>query len=252
MAIMALRHVTSKWKKTAVLLRFQHLTKYVPKTVRMTRDSLKLMLQQFQMVYAKPNVGTFGGGVMKVQSLGDGRYRYQLGLTPKSFDSYDKMYSSIERAIRGRYYLVQKGIPLLKHKHRRFDIRVMVQRSPLKQWETTGLIGRAAAKGKIVTNYHNGGTPMAVETLMSEHMSTERKRTFTDDLRKMGVQVAKALSTQYPGIREIGIDVGVDEQFHPWILEVNTRPDPYIFRHLSDKSVVRKVLRYARSYGRVK
>jgi hypothetical protein len=34
------------------------------------------------------------------------------------------------------------------------------------------------------------------------------------------------------------------------VLEVNTSPDPYIFRRLKDKSIFGKIRRYARAYGK--
>jgi hypothetical protein len=55
------------------------------------------------------------------------------------------------------------------------------------------------------------------------------------------------MQQRFPGVKEIGVDLAIDNQFKPWILEVNTLPDPYIFRRLNNKAVFGKIIRYARA-----
>jgi glutathione synthase/RimK-type ligase-like ATP-grasp enzyme len=161
---LSIRYVTSKWAKTKVLLKNPTLREAVPDTQKMTKESLRKLLQLYNMVYIKPNRGTFGNGVMRIE-LNPGElqpYRYQKGVKIKTFGDLDAMYRSIREDTRNRPYLVQKGIDLLKYNDRRFDIRVMVQQNPKCKWETTAMIGRVADPRKIVTNFHNGGTLMPV------------------------------------------------------------------------------------------
>jgi glutathione synthase/RimK-type ligase-like ATP-grasp enzyme len=248
------RHVTSKWIKTKLLLASPRTRIFVPDTRRMTRRSLLSMLESYQMVYIKPNKGTFGIGVMRVEreeAEAGFLYRFQTGTKVRSFRSYNKMYSVIRKLTRRRQYLVQKGIHLLKYRGRRFDIRVMVQQNPRRQWETTGIVGRLAAPKKVVTNIHNGGTVTAVGRLLRGHVSTDGRRQLAGRLGELGLVVAKRLHRKHPGLREIGLDVALDKTLHPWILEVNTSPDPFIFKKLKDKSIFRRIVRYAKAYGRL-
>jgi hypothetical protein len=248
------RYVVSKWKKTAELLKNDELKAHIPKTVRMTKDSLLSMLHEYRMVYVKPDMGTFGNGVMRVEwnpALSNS-YQYQLGEKAHSFMIYDSMYQEIERKTKKRKYLVQKGIQLLKYHKRRFDIRIMVQKNLSKEWETTGWIGRVAHPKKIVTNYHCGGTLMAVEHLLKDRLKEAgKKQYYKKKFMQMGTKVAKQLHKRYPGIKEIGIDIAMDEEIKPWILEVNTKPDPYIFRSLANKTVFRKIIRYNRANQKI-
>jgi glutathione synthase/RimK-type ligase-like ATP-grasp enzyme len=248
------RHIVSKWRKTSVILRNSELRNYVPDTKKMTRTSLQELLNRYGMVYIKPDSGTYGNGVMRVEmasSSSDKRYRYQNGLVKKGFVRFDDLYNSILKHTRRRLYLVQKGIHLTKYNKRRFDIRVMVQQTPLKKWESTGVIGRVAHPKKIVTNVHNGGTLKPIETLLAAYVSGPAKTRYVQRLRKLGVSTARQLHSTFRGLKEIGLDVALDEKLHPWVLEVNTAPDPYIFQRLKDKRIFGKIRRYARAYGRL-
>jgi len=244
------KNVLSKWLKTKAILKDSRVRMLVPETRRMNKESLRGMLSRYSMVYIKPDAGTYGKGVMRVEQ-GNGTYSYQKEDKNRVFDSFQSMYRSIIRNKRKRSYLVQKGIHLLKYKGRRFDIRVMVQRNHKRAWEMTGMIGRVAHPRKIVTNYHSGGKPTDVRKLLKPFVSGEKLSTVEKTLAITGYDAAKALSRKYPGLNMVGADIGLDNHLHPWIIELNTNPDPYIFRHLADKSISRKVLSYARDLKRI-
>lgn len=251
---MPIRRISSKWAKTEALLASAELRNLVPDTRLFERDTVRGMLDEYGMIYVKPVNGTFGKGVIRLgQSPGsDEGYTLQAGEKQMSFSSFDEMFDALLKIKRPRPYLSQQGIELLKHDNRRFDFRVMVQMSPDGQWETTGIIGRLAHPRKIVTNYHAGGTPLPMETLMKMHLEKAERtsRGYRRELSKLGVDVASALGRRFPGLKEIGIDVAVDTELKPWILEVNTLPDPYIFLRLPDRSVYRRIRKYAIAYGR--
>lgn len=142
----------SKWIKTKVLLGSDGVRPYIPDTRKFNKTTLNSMLHSYNMVYVKPEIGTYGNGVIRVERLKTGEYSYQIDKKIKTFRDYTSLYQSLLKKTGKRSYLIQKGIHLVKYNKQRFDLRVMVQLSPKGTWETTGLIGRVAQPGKIVTN----------------------------------------------------------------------------------------------------
>lgn len=243
------RVLLSKWIKTKVLLGSKEVRPYMLDTQKFSKANLKEMMDSYSMVYVKPEIGTFGNGVIRAEHLKKGKYTYQANTKLKTFQDYESFHRSLQKATKKKSYLIQKGIHLVKYNKQRFDIRVMVQLSPKGVWETTGLIGRVAQPGKIVTNYHNGGKLHEIKKLLSAHLSADDTEKMIGTLKKLGVNTAKHLHKKYPGFRQIGLDVGFDRTRTPRIIEVNTNPDPYIFNKLSDKSMYRKVMKYRRAYN---
>ncbi|GAF10083.1 hypothetical protein JCM16418_4257 [Paenibacillus pini JCM 16418] len=120
----------SKWTKTKVLLGSKMARPFIPDTRRFNKSTLRMMLNSYSMVYVKPEVGTFGNGVIRVEQIKSGGYTYQLETKVSKFKDYDSLHSSLQQITRKKSYLIQKGIHLVKYNKRCFDIRVMVQLSP--------------------------------------------------------------------------------------------------------------------------
>lgn len=246
------RTVADKWAKSEVMRRDSVLKNHLPEAEMMTRKSLRKMLKQWGMVYVKPIRGGQGRGVMRVELDEEGfrPYSYQLGEKKLDFFTYKAAYRSILRDSKRKAYLVQKGIRLLRHKGRPFDIRLVVQQSPHGAWEATGTLGRVAHPRKIVTNGSQGGTIYPTGYLLRRYMSAPVRRRMLNGMDKLGVLTAMKLHQTYPGIKELGVDLALDRELKPWILEVNTLPDPCPFLLLEDQSMLRKIVRYGKAYGK--
>lgn len=253
---MGSRYVKSKWKKTNILLKNVNLQEYIPVTLRLTKRNLKDLLGKYKMVYIKPNVGSGGIGVMKlkrIQEKGGSNqtvYQYQSGTCIRKFTSYDEFYNGIRKRTGHRAYLVQQGIHTLKYHGRPFDIRIMVQINPQKTWEVTGHVVRVAPRGKVVTNQHRGGNVYPLKKVLVRYFPNHQRDAFIERLNHLGLDVAKHLHKTFSGLKELGIDVALDQHKKPWVLEVNTLPGIVVFRKLKDKRMYRKMVSYGREYGR--
>ena len=271
---MRIQRVSSKWAKTKAILQNHALSVYVPDTRKYGLTTLKEMLKLYNMVYIKPDRGTYGSGVMRVEqrvvtlssnqsidiaeeiegSERESKLMYLLRYRKSAevFFSLEELDTALMKLIQDRPYLIQKGIELLTHKGRPFDLRVLTQKNLDGVWETTGMLGRVAAPHKIITNYHSGGRIMSVSAVLEGHMNAYEIESTINQLKALGILIARQLERVYPGIKEIGLDIAIDSRHDLWLLEVNTLPSIIVFKLFPDKSIYHKIHRYAAAYGRVK
>ncbi|WP_410512932.1 YheC/YheD family protein [Paenibacillus sp. BR2-3] len=272
---MRIQRVSSKWAKTQAILHNSSLSSYIPDTRKYEIHTLKEMLILYETVYIKPDRGTYGSGVMRAEQrtvtlspsvpeegVEDNNerndketklmYILRYGKSADVFSSPEELDAALMKVIQDRPYLIQKGINLLRHRDRPFDLRVLAQKNPEGLWETTGMLGRVAAPQKIVTNYHNGGRIRSVKALLKKHMDAAETALTINQLQTLGIRMGRQLETAYPGIKEIGLDVAIDDHHDLWLLEINTLPSIVVFKLFPDKSIYRKIHRYAAAYGRVR
>lgn len=283
---MGIQRVSSKWTKTAVLQRSRNVNGYIPVTRQYNRQTLERMTELFESNYIKPDRGTYGNGVMRVKTMRinphpitdantsenaidplppseaevgaemsadvpQTTYELRYGTEEKHFQSLDELDRALTERIQNREYIIQQGIPLMKHKGLPFDLRVLTQKNLQRDWETTGILGRVAAPGKIITNIHGGGRLATFDELVRPHLNQNQFQQLRSELYRLGIHTAVQLQRSFPRLKEIGIDIALDEDGRPWIIEVNTLPGIYAFGLLPDKETYRKITRYARAYGRL-
>ncbi|WP_433944836.1 YheC/YheD family protein [Paenibacillus sp. SN-8-1] len=269
---LGIQRIASKMQKTQILLQQPNLQPYIPETRMFSVEDLRAMIHQYGLIYIKPDIGTYGNGVMSaeyyqaapeedgeienkenpVKEVPDFQYKLRFGIQTQTYLTFEELYSALMVKIKRRDYLIQQGIHLLTYHRRKFDIRVLVQKNLKREWETTGYIARLGALQKIITNHHGGGTACPVERLLSHHMDERQLELLLSELRLVGTQVGHQLQHAYPKLKELGLDIAVDNNFKAWILEVNTMPALFPFKWLKDKRIYKRIRRYAIHYGRLK
>ncbi|MCC3375423.1 YheC/YheD family protein [Cohnella sp. REN36] len=235
----------NKWGKHRVMAGDAQLARHLPPTGPATYAFVRRMLGLYGSVYLKPSHGTGGFGIFRI-SRRNGAYELRYRTVSRSFASFDKAFGAFARAKMNKRYLAQKDISLLRHRGRPFDVRVMLQRGARREWTVTGIVGRLAGPRKIVTNYHSGGKPMQVAELLASSMSRTEREVCVNRMKSLSLRIGKRMSRSFPRFRAFGIDLGLDRNRKPWIIEVNSKPDKSIFRALADKRMYRTIMRFAK------
>ncbi|WP_372630102.1 YheC/YheD family protein [Cohnella sp.] len=241
--------VTSKWIKTKLLEGSASLALHIPATRRLTAASLGRMLSRHRMVYIKPVSGSCGIGVMRVDRA-HGKWTVRDGVKRQVFPGYSALFRWIRRRIGREPYLVQRGIHVLRLGGRPIDYRVMIQKGRKVGWKVTGMAARVASPRKAVTNGSQGGSIYEARGLLRRTAGHSRASRLLSEFEQLAHATARRFDRAYPRIRELGLDIAVDRSKRSWIIEVNTRPDPCPFTKLPDRSMLRRIVSFARSYGR--
>ncbi|SDE61894.1 YheC/D like ATP-grasp [Paenibacillus sp. UNCCL117] len=244
-----LKYITSKLRKTRLVMRNRVLARHVPATLPFTAGGLASALAREGIVYVKPDRGSLGIGVMKVERIEAG-YRLQSGVSTAIFRTLQSLRQALRRRIGTEPYLIQKGIRVLRYEGRPFDFRVMIQKNPAGRWVCTGIAARVAHPGKAVTNGSQGGTIFSPAALLQPIAGCARTDRLLKRMKRLAALTAAAFGRSYPAMHELGLDIAVDRRLKPWILEVNTRPDPCPFTKLDDPAIIKRMVEYGQAYGR--
>ena len=214
----------------------------LPRTALFTSGGLLNSLQTEPVIYVKPVVGSGGQGIIRIKRVAN-QYLVQYGLTKILITNKEKLLQTMRRITMGRPYLIQEGIKLLSIQERPVDFRLLLLR-PGSKWLMAGIMGKWAAPGKIVTNHAKGGRPITLQKALrtSLGLSAADCKVIEKRMKLIGYHITQTLGTPH-GLREMGIDLGIDKQLNIWIFEVNTTPQFNLFKYHQDKSLYSKVAR---------
>lgn len=233
----------TKWTKYKILKGDKELAQALPETSRFTEPNLNKALESKRALILKPSVGSGGAGVIQITLAENHSYQVHIGKV-KYYVTKSKLYPFLQGKTNGKPYLIQQRINLIRVFKRPCDFRVMVQRKKGMDWKVTGKLAKVAGHGFIVTNIKRShGTVLPAETALRH---TQLPPKILSNMDHIALATAKRLKPVYPFIRTLGLDMGVDNDGHVWIIEANFSPDLTLFKHLHDKSIYYRILSYSR------
>lgn len=240
MSLLAQKYPWSKWRKHVVLWKEPGLQEYLPRTAVLDGQHLYEFLDMYPVVYAKPCYGGGGKGVLKLARAGNG---VSLFTTADRFEvPLEQVYRKVARLSGKRQYIVQQGVSLLGIEGRPIDFRTLLIR-PGTEWKYMGIMGKLAVKEQIVTNHCRGGSSISFGQAMkdSRGLADEEIAELEQRMESLSLQIAQTLQRKYPLVRELGLDIGVDEELHLWLIEANTRPQYNLFKDHEDQTLYKRI-----------
>lgn len=198
-------------------------------------------------VFVKPRRGSLGLGILKVAPLPGGRCRLQSRSRRWSVS----MGEAWRRLIRTcKHHYLQAGIPLCQDEGCRVDLRVVVQRGGDGRWHVPGMAAKRAPRRGFLTNVARGASVHVPEELLGRIFGPREAARILEECAQLGLRAAETLAARHPRFADLGIDVGVDQEGKPFLIEVNRR-DLRIMMGLSGQhSVHRLVYKNPIAYAR--
>lgn len=206
---------------------------HLPCTHPATPGIVRHMMEQYDALIIKPNKGSIGRGIMKLERTGD-RWRLLFPMRRAGKRVWRRIVFTgrlpllLRRRILRRSYIVQQCLPLAEIDGRPFDMRVSVQRGDDGLWRVTGLVAKVAGKGKFVTNVAQGGKAARIESIL-KHFPALNGADVIAAVSDFSLRVATHLSEYLPDLADIGLDIGIDPCGKPLFIECNCKDQRYSF-----------------------
>lgn len=243
-----------KWRMHQELSKSPALARLLPQTERYSSPAqLERFLRAGRAVFFKPIGGSLGLGIVCVRRTASG---YSLAFQLKDRAVFQhvpnlaRAAARVDRAIRGRPYIIQQGLPLATWHGRPFDVRILMQRSQRGQWAMTKMYARIAAPGSFTANLSRGGQGARAGALLRRIFGA-RAGLLLRQLYATGLECAREIERTVSGtVGELGLDLGIDRLGRIWLIEVNSKPFLQMTREAGSPHIlglsVQRPLRFAR------
>ncbi|MDQ8739016.1 YheC/YheD family protein [Paenibacillus sp. LHD-38] len=196
-------------------------------------QTLKKMLDLYGSVYLKPNNGSMGHGIMKLEkTLGGYLFidRY-MGMT--FINNEIKAWAFLQRMSKGRKYLIQQSVALT-HQNKNVDFRVIMQKDGSQQWACSGVIARYGEDGRFYTN-DVSSISLGRDALRTVfQFNDEEALQKEEEIISICTTACQLIDHKYGPFGDVGIDVTVDPKLKVWILEINSRHQHTMPSYLKD------------------
>lgn len=245
----------NKWTIHEQIYHADSVKQYIPETIFTPKEKeLNHLVHKYGSVYLKPANGSLGLGIMKLFHLQDKGYFLQFRQRGtnnlRRYDSLSTLWRHFPLQLDNTTYIAQQGISLIQLKQRPIDFRVHTNKNKHGQWQVSAIAAKIAGAGSVTTHARTGGLILPYEKVLQRCFDAHNQAAIHTKMHHAALQLSRAIDEHLPGeFGEIGFDIGLDRQGHPWMFEANSKPGRHIFFHpnmkKSDQLTRRMILEYA-------
>lgn len=191
------------------------------------QESFMTFLDQHPVSYLKPSTGSQGKNICKLTES-SGRWIIEhagIGHATHTIESKEKLFVAMKKFCRNQAYILQKGISLFEIDQKIVDFRILLHKNREHQWKVTSMVARIGDPGNIVSNLAQGGVMKNGSDFLKEIFDHQEAARLYQSLIRLAKKTAFALDDNHPELfGELGIDLALDMDEHPWVIEVNSKP----------------------------
>ncbi|MDX5476550.1 MAG: YheC/YheD family protein [Bacillaceae bacterium] len=235
------RHITflglglpNKWEVFQKLQLKNELQPFFLPTKKYTLLHFTKMLSTYKEVLLKPINGSQGVGIIKVnQSLDcvevsrDGEHRV-------TFNSLLLFHDWI--MAKETPFILQPFLTLLTNNQQPFDLRILLQKGEDGEWLERFRAIRHGGVGNITANLATGGAILQYEDWIKQFSYEERNK-FETIVSLLVSNLSKELDKKFHPLFEIGVDIAIDCNLNPWILDINSKPGHKMIEMTANKQI---------------
>ncbi|MBD3921441.1 YheC/YheD family protein [Paenibacillus sp. PR3] len=215
------------------------LAPHLPESFHYDEADVLNMLERHKEIYFKPLLGSMGRGVYRAEMNPSGDVRIgQHYFAPKTVTNDHLFFQEhMKKLVSSTPYIVQKGIPILQIDGHAFDIRSLVQKNEHGLWSVTNLVSRIAYKGSFNTSIFDK-TCLSDEVL-NKLYPPQKVHAIMTSIYDISLRIAEIIDTETDyHLGEFSVDIALDSEAHPWIIELNGQPQKALYRGIPNRSVV--------------
>lgn len=245
-----------KLRAHGILASTPELRPCLPDTCEAAKPSqVARFIEARERTFLKLRSGTGSKGIYLFENLGFG---YRVSKRDKGLPPEARVMSGrteLEDAVAGimgespRSYIVQEGIdliPLPNNAGGTFEVRVICQKGGAGLWLRTGMVCRVSpsADGFMVPREE---VHFRVDDVLPSLFSGKAGQV-KESIRRLARVIPPVLEEAAGRGGELSVDLGIDRQGNPWLIEVNSKPAT-LFRDIGAFRLrelsLRRVLNYA-------
>ncbi len=220
------RSAFDKWELYRVLWASPEMRPHLPETrlYRGQESEISGMLNRYGKVYLKACRGSRGREVMQVSRLPGGalEYSYYDGRLFIKQTNNRCLQRIVAHFFGQEQVIIQQPIDLIGIADRKADLRAEMQRNGKGLLEIVGMPVRVGHARSPITTH---AACYRFEDFFGHvlKLNQDTVAALEDKLRCLLGKIYLLLEKHYGPFGELGIDIGVDQNYHPWFIECNAQ-----------------------------
>lgn len=223
----------NKWKIYRWLSSKTDIKSHLPYTV-LYQSNIDIFdfLQKFKKAFIKPIGGFFGKKIVQLH-LKNEYYICKYIKKGKLINVITKDKIEIEKILnellKPGKFIIQQYINLIKYEDKIIDFRCIIQKDHTMKWNYLGTIGRISAPNYEVIDFssfsgENAKALPAIE-ILKDHLklSEDEILNVRHKISDLALKVGNIINELRVNIGNIGLDIGIDQSGHLWLIELNHR-----------------------------